>query len=308
MNTALTLEASASGWDRSLYAFLAEKQQRSGSMRTVNAYAGMLRDCFRTAGKTPDLVKAADAFAWAYGVGLSGKQPSSTTVNARIACLSSYYRFLVRMELVASNPCERLERPRPKQSTARGLSADQVRRLLAAVPYTRVGLRDRAIILTLVLTGRRRAEVLAMKAGDVHIEGEAIIYSYRGKGGKTGHRELPRPAFDAISAWLTAMGRDLPAMAAEESLWPATRGTRGITTGLFYTNLRRYLEEAGLPSSGVHVLRHAAAKLRRDAGQSIEEVSRFLDHSSLAVTSVYLRRIEVVEDGGWASVAQAIGI
>ena len=44
METALTNDASASGWDRSLYAFLAEKQQRSGSIRTVNAYAGMLRD------------------------------------------------------------------------------------------------------------------------------------------------------------------------------------------------------------------------------------------------------------------------
>ena len=33
------------------------------------------------------------------------------------------------------------------------------------------------------------------------------------------------------------------------------------------------------------------AKLRREAGQSVEEVSRFLGHSSLAVTSVYLRRL-----------------
>jgi hypothetical protein len=37
MQTAITLDASASGWDRSLYAFLAGKQQRSGFMRTVNA-------------------------------------------------------------------------------------------------------------------------------------------------------------------------------------------------------------------------------------------------------------------------------
>ena len=87
-------------------------------------------------------------------------------------------------------------------------------------------------------------------------------------------------------------------MTPGESLWPATRGGGGITSGLFYTNLRGYLSAAGLPASGVHVLRHSAAKLRRDAGQSIEEVSRFLDHSSLAVTSVYLRRIEVAEDSG----------
>jgi site-specific recombinase XerD len=304
MQTALTLDASASGWDRSFYAFLAEKQQRSGSMRTVNAYANMLRDFFGRAMKTPEEVGPQDAFTWAYSIGNSGKQPSSTTINARIACLSSYYRFLVRMELVKATPCERLERPRPTQATARGLSAEQVRRLLACVPDTQVGLRDRAIILTLVLTGRRRAEVLAMKAGDISEESGRVFYAYRGKGGKQGMRELPRPAYEAIKAWL---GPALDSMAPDASLWPGKGGAE-ITTGLFYGNLRRYLAAAGLPPSGVHVLRHAAAKLRRDAGQSIEEVSRFLDHSSLAVTSLYLRRIEVVEDNGWCSVAQAIGI
>jgi integrase len=58
----------------------------------------------------------------------------------------------------------------------------------------------------------------------------------------------------------------------------------------------------------MHVLRHSAAKLRRDAGQSIEDVSRFLDHSSLAVTSTYLRRLEGQEDKGWGKVAEAIGL
>ena len=42
----------------------------------------------------------------------------------------------------------------------------------------------------------------------------------------------------------------------------------------------------------MRILRHRAAKLRRDAGESIENVSRFLDHSSLAVTTTYLRRLE----------------
>jgi hypothetical protein len=37
-------------------------------------------------------------------------------------------------------------------------------------------------------------------------------------------------------------------------------------------------------------------------------VSRFLDHSSLAVTTVYLRRLERQKDLGWAKVAAAIGM
>jgi integrase len=60
--------------------------------------------------------------------------------------------------------------------------------------------------------------------------------------------------------------------------------------------------------AGVHIFRHTAAKLRRDAGQSVEEVSQFLDHSSLAVTSVYLRRLEGDRDRAWEKVAQAIGV
>ena len=63
-----------------------------------------------------------------------------------------------------------------------------------------------------------------------------------------------------------------------------------------------------LPIAGLHVLRHTAAKLRRDAGASIEAVSAFLDHSSLAVTTVYLRRLEGETDRTWPDVAAAIGI
>ncbi len=60
--------------------------------------------------------------------------------------------------------------------------------------------------------------------------------------------------------------------------------------------------------TGLHVLRHSAAKLRRDAGDSVEAVSAFLDHSSLAVTTVYLRRLEGEADRTWAAIAAAIGV
>jgi integrase len=131
------------------------------------------------AGVTPVHVRA-----WAHGIGLSGREPSSATVGARIACLSSFYRFLIRMQAASSNPCDALKRPKDVQSVARGLGADEVRRLLAVVPDTVAVRRDRALLLTFVLTGRRRSEVIGLTAGDLSIEGETAFYSYRGKGGK----------------------------------------------------------------------------------------------------------------------------
>ena len=93
-----------------------------------------------------------------------------------------------------------------------------------------------------------------------------------------------------------------------ESLWQSAARPQGISSGTFYARFRRYLAAAGMAPTGIHVLRHTAAKLRRDAGESIESVSQFLDHSSLAVTSVYLRRLEGVEDLTWREVAEAIGV
>ncbi|MHB8376258.1 MAG: tyrosine-type recombinase/integrase [Dehalococcoidia bacterium] len=146
--------------------------------------------------------------------------------------------------------------PAPHRRTVappRGLSADAIRRLLAVIPETPVGLRDRAIILTLTLTGRRRAEVMGMTAGDLSMEDGRVWYAYRGKGGKTGKRELPQPAYGALTAALSAFWHDIATMGPDASLWPARRGdTRGIRSGTFYGNLQRYFRLAGLPPAGVH--------------------------------------------------------
>jgi integrase len=92
------------------------------------------------------------------------------------------------------------------------------------------------------------------------------------------------------------------------SLWQAGAGAKGVSGSTFYARFRRYLAAAGLQPAGLHVLRHSAAKLRRDAGEPVEAVSAFLDHSSLAVTTTYLRRLEGVEDQSWERVAEAIGM
>ena len=75
----------ADRWDQAIYAFLAEKERRSGSMRTVRAYTRMLYRFFGSLGKPPDKVTATEVFGYAHGTGPSGKKPSSVTINARIA-------------------------------------------------------------------------------------------------------------------------------------------------------------------------------------------------------------------------------
>ncbi len=186
--------------------------------------------------KPPDEVTPQEVFAWAHGRGPSGKEPGPVTIGARMACLSSFYKFLIRMGAVASNPCDALERPRVEPSPPKGLSAEEVRRLLAVVPETPSALRGRALILTLA-PGRDRH--------------------------RPGARRLGREPGGAASGGV-----------ARADVRPRAGGAgRGVSSGTFYGNLRRYFEAAGVPPAGVYVLRHSA-------GDSVEQVSAFLDHSS----------------------------
>ena len=97
-------------------------------------------------------------------------------------------------------------------------------------------------------------------------------------------------------------------MDPDESLWQSGAGERGVTSATFYNRFRRYQVQAGLQPSGVHILRHTAAKLRRDVGETVESVRKFLDHTSLGVTTTYLRLLEGNVDRSWPEVARAIGV
>ena len=118
-----------------------------------------------------------------------------------------------------------MERPKPRPSSPTGLSAPQDAASFSRSSQTQLkGRRDLAIVLTLVLTGRRRSEVINLTAGDIAFDDSAAFYRYTGKGGIRGRRELPSPALAAIRRSLGDVGKDLASMHPSESLWQAGAG------------------------------------------------------------------------------------
>ena len=152
--------------------------------------------------------------------------------------------------------------------------------------------------------------MINLTAGDIAFDESAVFYRYVGKGGVRGRRELPGPAHLGRHRSVARRCRQGPLFHAARRVplaggrWSQRRLQRYLLQPLPWLPL----EKAGLPPSGVHVLRHTAAKLRRDVGESVESVSQFLDHSSLAVTTTYLRRLEGERDTAWHGVASVIGV
>jgi len=288
-------------WEPVLAAYLAEVGQRSGSLRTPDEYNRLIRR-FLIDLPLPAKATTAHVHTFAYGPGPSGREPSPSTVSVRLAAVSGFYDFARRMHRVTLNPAADVKRPQGRDACPRGLDAAELRLLLSVVPETPTGLRDRAVILTVVLTGLRRAEVMSLRAGDLTRNG-VIYYRVRTKGGVERRRELPQPAFEAIARAWEAAGRapDVPDAGGEDRLFP-------VSGSAFYANLRRYARRAGLADVSPHALRHSAAKLRRDSGASIEEVQSFLGHRNLATTARYLVRLQGERDSGWPAVAAVLGV
>jgi hypothetical protein len=65
---------------------------------------------------------------------------------------------------------------------------------------------------------------MSLRTGDLSREDGTAFYAYRGKGGKRGRRELPRPAYEAIVRTLADVGQDPATMDPETSIWQAGVG------------------------------------------------------------------------------------
>ncbi len=319
-------------WARCVADFLEAKARRTGSAQTRLHYAATLRRFAAACPTHPARVMPADIQAFVESParvrdrhGAVRERPATpATVARRLAVLSSFYAFACKqiaghddrgrpIPLCAYNPAAAVERPRvDPYRQARGLSAAGAKRLLAAIPRdTPLGLRDLALLSFYLYTGRRREEVARLRWGNVE-EGDdgRYLFRYRGKGGKTGLRELPSPAARALLAYLDATGR-LGTLGPNDPLWQphgdggVKRADGALTSNAIYRRLKRYARLAGLDAAtlSLHGLRHTGAKLRRQAGAPIEDVQRFLDHTSVATTQIYLHATERVADPLAAKVA-----
>ncbi|NWJ49166.1 MAG: tyrosine-type recombinase/integrase [Chloroflexi bacterium] len=196
---------------------------------------------------------------------------------------------------------------------AQGLTPEQAKALLKACDRASVkGLRDYALLAFYLYTGRRRSEIAQLCWQDLRAGSEAgkLDYHYTGKGHKSSWREIPPPVWSALQSYLKAAGRletmrpDSPLFVAPQHQSAEERPLAPITINQI---VHRAASLAGLEHIKVHSLRHTAAKLRRRSGADLEDVSQFLDHSSIATTQIYINSLEAVKDVSWQGVEALIG-
>src|ERR1039457_5669633 len=118
---------------------------------------------------------------------LQGRLGSCPTVKQQLAALRHLFDWLVTGQVVPVNPAASVRGPRHVVRTGKTLVLDpaEARRLLDDIDVsTPIGLRDRALISTIVYTFARIGATVGMKVEDVYTQNRRLWVRLNEKGGK----------------------------------------------------------------------------------------------------------------------------
>lgn len=327
---AVALYDRGSIWDTARGLWLASLR----SDHTRAAYQQALADCLGFCEVQPWEIGRSDMGRWVDDMrrrGLAG-----TTIAQRVAAVSSYYRYICEecslmtsdgeMQMHTLNPASG-KSLRPKitpYGKARWLDARAARALIGAIDRSTLrGQRDYALILGYLLTGRRNSEWRLARLGDFEMRGKRVFYRWSGKGRDNEAQEIPKPVWDAIAVYLIGAhkanaGADtylFTPLSDRATRLPGVRAKdwsleRPISSREALRIVKCYARRAGLETEKltVHTLRHTAAMLRKEVGDTLEDIQGLLVHKSIAITQIYLHRLDGQRDESWGRVSNLLGL
>jgi site-specific recombinase XerD len=217
----------------------------------------------------------------AYLAGLLARWKPATAAN-RYRALRVFYAWLEEEGEIAADPMAKMKPPRVPEQPAPVLTEDLLRRLLAACAGRDFeARRDRALILLLLDTGGRLAEVAGMRLGDLNFEYDVVIVT--GKGGR--ERALPfgHRTGKALDQYLRTRARH--PHAELEWFWIGRKGR--VTDSGIAQLLRRRGREAGIEHLHAHLFRHTFAHLWLRQGGGETDLMRLAGWKSRAMLQRY---------------------
>jgi integrase/recombinase XerC len=211
----------------------------------------------------------------------------AATVNRKLACFRSFFKYLCAREALDAN----LARPffflkEEKRLPAFFKYETIVAGIHATDSETFAGMTDRAMIEFFYSTGVRLRELVGVNVNDVDFVNEVVKIT--GKGSRQRLAPLGKTLAKVLRAYLQARQQHLNALAkSNDALFITKKGQR-VSPQFVQKRIKQIL----LPLSDQHkahphMLRHSFATHLLDEGADLLSVKEMLGHASLSTTQVY---------------------
>ncbi len=236
------------------------------------------------------------------------KKPAPSTYYRRFILLRRFFRWHFGRTGVP-DPFADLEPPPKPRQVADWLTPDEFARLLeaAAAParnYRGLAARDRLVLLSLVLTGLRRSELIGLNWADVDFDGSRPSLLVRhGKGGKPRRQPITQ-----------ALARELARVRSEiepRGNQPVFRGLRGgrLQPTILAAIISRAAKRAAIEKRvTAHTLRHTGATWLRQATGDARLVAEYLGHADLSTVHRYAHVAAAELDAAASAIAERAGL
>ncbi len=263
--------------------------ERNFSEHTLRAYSTDIVEFVRFSDKDESLDpgNVDHLMLRSYLAHLRGAGRARSTMARKIASIRTFFRYLVREEVVENNPAADMRTPRKEKRLPGVLDENQVRVLIEQPDRkTFLGLRDRAILEILYSAGLRASELVGANVEDVDLIGE--VMRVRGKRKKERLAHLGSYAIAAIKEYLDARRLEPRAPFFDRRALLLNRFGKRLTDRSLRRTINKYFKQAGLALRVTpHTLRHSFATHLLDRGADLRSVQELLGHESLQTTQIY---------------------
>ena len=224
---------------------------------------------------------------------------STRSINRRLSCLKTYFRFLQKRGLITKDPMKKVVAPKTGKRIPVFLQENEMAALFRDVPFDPdyTGQLHRLLLETIYATGMRRSEVANLKISDLDLDRQ--VFRVSGKGNKD--RLAPfAPYLSAQLEHFLTLRRDAFPGNKEPWLFLNKKGLQISPENIYYIVHKHLSAVTTVEQRSPHVLRHSFATHLSNRGADLNAIKELLGHASLAATQVYMhnsiqRLIEVYE-------------
>lgn len=217
------------------------------------------------------------------------RQAGSLSQNYIISNINALKRFVRYLQVTGKQSFEvdlQLSSSKEYQKTI--LTQDEIKALYQACDNSTLGIRDRAMLSVYYGCGLRRDEGIQLNVTDIGLK-ERIIYVQKGKGNRERYVPMSVAVKEDLENYIYVAREKILSFknSKNPALFLSYRVARMHGNSLM-ERLHKLTQEAGInKEAGFHTLRHSIATHLLQSGMQLENVSKFLGHTSLESTQIY---------------------
>lgn len=214
---------------------------------------------------------------------------AARTVQRKVSAMKGLFRFLMKLQVLETNPTDEISAPGKVKSLPKTLSETEVEKLLSSPdPQTAFGLRDKAMIELLYASGLRVSELIQIQTPFIYFEPGYLVIT--GKGSKQRAVPFGQCARQWMQRYLDLGRPELAGKGAQTSnLFFLNKYGHGMSRQAFWQIIKKYALQAEIDRAKVspHVIRHCFATHLLNHGSDLRSIQLMLGHENLSTTEIY---------------------